>query len=126
MIKNKVLVIGGAGYIGSHMVKYLASRGFAPVVLGKQLIDKSLSGAQGFNLGNGNGFSVKEVIEMAGAIVSKDGKVITVDEAERRPGDPAVLVADAKAATEIFNWQPEYPGLEEMVKHACLWELRQR
>jgi len=33
MIKNKVLVVGGAGYIGSHMVKYLAARGFLPVVL---------------------------------------------------------------------------------------------
>ena len=92
----------------------------------EKLLDKSLSGAQGFNLGNGNGFSVKEVIKTADAVVSKDGKAITVDNAERRPGDPAVLVADAKAAVEIFNWQPEYSNLEEMVEHAWAWELRQR
>jgi len=87
-----------------------------------KLLDQSLSGAQTFNLGNGNGFSVKEVIEAARAVVSKDGKSITVDKADRRSGDPAVLVADAKAATEIFNWQPEYSNLEEMVEHAWAWE----
>jgi len=88
----------------------------------EKLLDKSLSGAQAFNLGNGNGFSVKEVIETASAVVSKDGKSITVDKAERRPGDPAVLVADAKAALKILNWQPEYPSLELMVEHAWAWE----
>jgi len=92
----------------------------------EKLGDKSLIGAHGFNLGNGNGFSVKEVIEMAESIVNKDGKSITVVESGRRPGDPAVLVADAKAATEMLNWQPEYKGLEVMVEHAWAWELRQR
>jgi len=92
----------------------------------EKLIDKSLSGAHGFNLGNGKGFSVKEVIETADAVVSKDGKTIMVDKAERRPGDPAVLVADAKVATEMFYWQPEYQCLEVMIEHAWAWELRQR
>ena len=91
----------------------------------EKLLDQSISGAQGFNLGNGNGFSVKEVIETAGAVVSKDGKTITVDKADRRPGDPAVLVADARAATEIFNLQPKYSNLEEMVEHAWAWESKQ-
>ena len=88
----------------------------------EKLLDQSLSGAQGFNLGNGNGFSVKEVIETASAVVSKDEKSITVDKAERRPGDPAVLVADAKAATDVLIWQPKYSNLEEMVEHAWTWE----
>jgi len=56
--------------------------------------------------------------------VSKDGKTIKVDKAERRPGDPAVLVADARAAIEIFDWQPEYASLVVMVKHAWAWEQR--
>jgi len=92
----------------------------------EKLQDKSLSGALAYNLGNGNGFSVNEVNETAGDVVSKDGRSITVDKAERRPGDPAVLVADAKAATEMLNWQPEYKSLEVMVEHAWAWELRQR
>jgi len=88
----------------------------------EKLLDKSLSGAQVFNLGNGNGFSVREVIETASAVVSKDGKSITVDQAERRPGDPAILLADAKAATDVLNWQPDYANLTEMVEHAWTWE----
>ena len=91
----------------------------------EKLLDQSLSGAQGFNLGNGNGFSVKEVIETARAVVSNDGKTITVDKAERRPGDPAVLVADAKAAKAQLNWQSNYAKLSEMVEHAWAWESKQ-
>jgi len=47
-----------------------------------------------------------------------------VDKSDRRPGDPAVLVADANAATKIFNWLPEHSTLEEMVEHAWAWEQR--
>ncbi|MDA8723847.1 UDP-glucose 4-epimerase GalE [Alphaproteobacteria bacterium] len=88
----------------------------------EKLLDKSLSGAQAFNLGNGNGFSVKEVIETAESVVNKDGKSIIVEESERRPGDPAVLVADAKSAVDVINWQPEYISLKEMLEHAWAWE----
>ena len=90
----------------------------------EKLLDESLCGAQAFNLGNGKRFSVKEVIETASAVVSKDGKSIRVDKSDRRPGDPAVLVADANAATKIFNWLPEHSTLEEMVEHAWAWEQR--
>jgi len=90
-----------------------------------KLLDHSLSGARGFNLGNRYGFSVKEIIEVASAIVSKDGKSIRVDNSERRPGDPVLLMAEAIAALEELNWQPEYPNLEEMIEHAWAWEKRQ-
>jgi len=65
------------------------------------------------------------VIETARAVVRKDVKSIAVDKAELRPGDPAVLVADAKAATEMLDWLSEYSKLEEMVERAWAWESKQ-
>ena len=88
----------------------------------EKLLDKSLIGAQGFNLGNGNGFSVKEVIETANTVVRKNLKSIKVDEAERRPGDPSVLVADSKAAGKFLGWKPTYCDLDVMIEHAWIWE----
>ena len=88
----------------------------------EKLLDKSLSGAETFNLGNGNGFSVKDVIETAEGVVNKDGKSITLVKSERRPGDPAVLVADAKAAVKVLSWRPEYSSLKNMLEHSWVWE----
>lgn len=88
----------------------------------EKLLNKAINGAQVFNLGNGNGFSVKEVIDTAIAVVRKDGKSIEVDEATRRMGDPAVLVADAKMATEFLGWSPNYQDLHLMIQHAWVWE----
>jgi len=68
-----------------------------------------------FNLGNGNGFSVREVID---AVKKVTGLDFPVEETTRRPGDPAYLVAEAKRAKETLGWEPEWPGLEDMVKHA--------
>lgn len=88
------------------------------------LLDKSLKGAQFFNLGNGNGFSVKEVINTASTLVKNDQKSIKVNKATRRKGDPAVLVADAKAATEVLGWKPIYFDLSEIIEHAWVWEKK--
>ncbi|GGO79533.1 UDP-glucose 4-epimerase GalE [Marinobacterium nitratireducens] len=82
-------------------------------------------GALAFNLGNGQGFSVKQVIEVAQQVVAKDGYRIKVNEGERRAGDPAVLVADAQLAREQLGWRPQYADLETIVSHAWAWE-RQR
>jgi len=71
-----------------------------------------------FNLGNGAGFSVKEVIE-AGEKVT--GKKLTVVEAPRRVGDPAVLVADAGKAREVLGWQPKHFSLEKIMEDAWQW-----
>ncbi|MGE4286725.1 MAG: UDP-glucose 4-epimerase GalE [Phycisphaerae bacterium] len=68
-----------------------------------------------FNLGNGNGYSVREVIETVKKVSGKDFKVT---EEARRPGDPAVLTADASKAREILGWQPEWTNLEEIVQTA--------
>jgi len=71
-----------------------------------------------FNLGNGSGFSVKEVIETAKKVIGKSIKVI---EQERRPGDPPVLVGSAQKAREILGWQPQYAELEKIINHAWKW-----
>ncbi|HML05224.1 MAG TPA: NAD-dependent epimerase/dehydratase family protein, partial [Methanobacterium sp.] len=71
-----------------------------------------------FNLGNGNGFSVKEVIETARKIT---GKPIKEVEVERRPGDPPILIGSSKKAMEILNWKPKYHDLSKIVDTAWKW-----
>lgn len=71
-----------------------------------------------FNLGNGNGFSVKEVIETAQKITGIEIKIIIGD---RRLGDPPILVGSSEKAQKILNWQPKYPDLETIISHAWLW-----
>lgn len=71
-----------------------------------------------FNLGNGNGFSVKEVIESAKKVTQKDFTVKVVD---RRPGDPPILVGSSEKAREILGWQPQYPDIETIIRHAWQW-----
>ena len=68
-----------------------------------------------FNLGNGNGFSVREVIDVSRKVT---GKTIKAVEDERRPGDPPVLVGSSKKAQEILGWKPEYADLHKIVETA--------
>lgn len=72
-----------------------------------------------YNLGNGTGFSVKQVIDVAREVSGNDFKV-TIE--PRREGDPAVLVADATLAKQELNWQPKFDTLSEIVKTAWRWE----
>ncbi len=72
-----------------------------------------------YNLGNGNGFSVQQVIDVCRQVT---GRAITVIEGERREGDPAVLVADSSRARSELGWQPQYADLESIVSHAWAWE----
>ncbi|MDP5015782.1 UDP-glucose 4-epimerase GalE [Anabaena sp. UHCC 0187] len=71
-----------------------------------------------FNLGNGNGFSVREVIAAAEDVT---GMVIPVEECDRRPGDPPALIGTSEKARKILNWQPQYPGIKDIVSHAWQW-----
>ena len=75
-----------------------------------------------FNLGNGNGYSVREVIEVARRV---SGREIPVEHGPRRAGDPATLVAGSAQAKRVLNWQPRYAELETIVRHAWAWEQRQ-
>ncbi|AFY75286.1 UDP-glucose-4-epimerase [Synechococcus sp. PCC 7502] len=74
-----------------------------------------------FNLGNGNGYSVKEVIETAKKVTQKPINVVISD---RRAGDPPVLVGSSDRARNILGWQPQYADLEKILKHAWYWANR--
>jgi UDP-glucose 4-epimerase len=74
-----------------------------------------------YNLGNGRGFSVREVVEMARKVT---GHAIPAQDAARRPGDPAVLVASSDKIRRELGWQPRYPELEQIV--ASAWEWRRK
>jgi len=71
-----------------------------------------------YNLGNGNGYSVKEVIETARKVTGK--KIISI-ESSRRPGDPARLVASSEKIRKELRWVPKYPDLETIVETAWRW-----
>lgn len=85
-------------------------------------LNKLLKGGNttAYNLGNGSGFSILEVIETAKAITNKPIKII---KSTRRAGDPAVLVADATKAKKELGWQPKFPDLNTIIEHAWKWEL---
>jgi UDP-glucose 4-epimerase len=74
-----------------------------------------------YNLGNGAGFSVKQVIDIAKEITEKPIKIVL---GERRIGDPAHLVADATRAKVQLGWQPRYTDLATIINHAWQWEKR--
>lgn len=76
-----------------------------------------------FNLGNGEGFSVQEVIDVAKKVT---GKEIAVEHAARREGDPARLVADAQHARTTLGWQPRYTDLTTIIEHAWQWATREK
>jgi UDP-glucose 4-epimerase len=74
-----------------------------------------------YNLGNGSGFSVREVVESARRIT---GHPIPVEMCPRRPGDPAVLVASSEKAMRVLGWQPRYTSLDEIVRTAWAWHQK--
>ena len=76
-----------------------------------------------FNLGNGSGFSVREIIEISEKVTQRS---IPIVECPRRAGDPAVLVGSGDKAKKILGWQPEYADLHQIIAHAWLWHSKQR
>ena len=89
-------------------------------VLGLEYLLKG-GDSQLFNLGNGSGFSVKEVIEAARTVTGKDIKVI---ECDRRPGDPPALVGSSEKARQMLGWQPEYDDIHQILTHAWNWHQK--
>jgi UDP-glucose 4-epimerase len=71
-----------------------------------------------FNLGNGNGFSVREVIEVARQVTQREIKAI---ECDRRPGDPPALVGSSEKARTLLGWNPQYADLQDIIRHAWNW-----
>lgn len=86
------------------------------------ITEQSHAGAFAFNLGNGKGFSVQEVIDVVKEVVERDGYNLTVKDGERRQGDPAILVADSKLAQATLQWEPKFDQLKIIVEHAWNWE----
>ena len=71
-----------------------------------------------YNLGNGRGFSVREVIEAARRVT---GHAIPVEQHPRRPGDPAILVASSEKAQQQLEWRPEHATLDDILASAWIW-----
>jgi UDP-glucose 4-epimerase len=86
-------------------------------VLGLEYLLKGGS-TEVFNLGNGSGFSVRQVIESAEQVT---GRSIKVMEGDRRPGDPPALVGSSDRARQVLGWQPQYPDIAEILTHAWKW-----
>lgn len=146
-----ILVLGGAGYIGSHTVYKLIEDGYDVAVADNfqtghieaihpearfyegdirdyihvtdlaaahVLAMEYLAGggdSDVFNLGNGVGFSVAEIIDKARAVTGHE--IPSVMEA-RRPGDPAVLVASNEKARRVLGWEPEFDDIERIIETA--------
>ncbi|MBT8517351.1 UDP-glucose 4-epimerase GalE [Polynucleobacter paneuropaeus] len=78
--------------------------------------------SRSYNLGNGRGYSILEVIN---AVKTITGKELSMQFDVRRDGDPPVLVADPKNIYKDWGWAANYPKLEEIVRHAWMWEMAQ-
>jgi UDP-glucose 4-epimerase len=81
-------------------------------------LEGKVNGAEAFNLGNGKGFSVKEVIEAGRRVTGTDIRFKIVG---RRPGDPPRLVGSAEKAANVLEWQPKYTDLDEILRTAWKW-----
>ena len=87
----------------------------------QRLLSNQTRGAEFFNLANGHGFSVLEVIEACRRVT---GQQIQYQLHERRPGDPAVLVGDASKAAKTLGWTPQMTNLNDIVQSAWQWMLQ--
>ena len=85
-----------------------------------QALERILKGLPGgkYNLGNGNGFSVKEVIKIARNVT---GRSIPSKIVERRPGDPAILVSSSEKVINELGWEPQFPNLDVIIETAWRW-----
>ncbi|HSH05789.1 MAG TPA: UDP-glucose 4-epimerase GalE [Anaerolineae bacterium] len=77
--------------------------------------------SRAYNLGNGNGFSVQQVIDTTRQVT---GHPIPAIATPRRPGDPATLIADSTKIRQELNWQPQYPDLQQIIETAWAWHQR--
>jgi UDP-arabinose 4-epimerase len=89
-------------------------------VLALEALNRGLP-SDAFNLGNGRGYSVKEVINAAQKIT---GNRVPIHIAPRRPGDPSCLVSDSRRARTVLGWQPRYENLTTILSHAWQWHRK--
>lgn len=84
----------------------------------ERLLQKRADGAEQYNLANGAGYSVLEVIQACRDVTKQP---INFHSLPRRAGDPAILVGDATKAGKVLNWKPEYSDLHSMIASAWAW-----
>ena len=119
--KNSRLKVFGADYEtpdGSCVRDYIHVNDLASSHLLAAEYLQHQQGYHAFNLGNGRGFSVLDIIRAAEQVT---GKSIPYEICTRRTGDPAVLLADASAAQRILGWNPLYTSIEEIIETAWCW-----
>jgi UDP-glucose 4-epimerase len=87
-------------------------------ILALRSLDK---GSLRYNLGNGHGFSVKEVVEVSRQVT---GHPIPTRVGPRRPGDPSILIADSTKIRQKMGWEPRYPNLHGIIESAWQWHSR--
>ena len=75
-------------------------------------------GSRVYNLGSGQGFTVKEVVETAREVT---GHPIPAEMGPRRPGDPAALIASSDKIQRELGWKPQYPELRDIIETAWKW-----
>ena len=79
------------------------------------------NGSCKYNLGNGNGYSIREVIQTVQEIT---GKKIPTTIGQRRPGDPAILIASSESIRRELGWQPKFPDLNSIIESAWTWHKK--
>lgn len=77
--------------------------------------------SRAYNMGNGQGYSIKQVIDVAKQVTGND---FSVETGERRSGDPARLVADSSLLQKELGWKPEFTDLQSIILHAWAWEQK--
>ncbi len=121
MGKREAITINGTDYPtpdGSCVRDYIHVLDLAEAhILALKFLQKHQK-SEGFNLGNGKGYSVKEVIDAAKRVTQKE---ILVKLGERREGDPPELVGSSKKAEEVLGWSPKWKNLDEIVASAWAW-----
>lgn len=118
IFKNPVITINGTDYPtsdGTCIRDYIhiADLGSAHILVMEKLFNGNASFC--YNLGNGQGFSVREVLHAAEEVM---GRSIPTKIGPRRPGDPAVLVASADKIKSELGWKPLYPDIRTIIEHA--------
>ena len=122
--KREAITVFGSDYAtadGTCIRDYIHVSDLAEAhVLGLQYLQNG-NKSEIFNLGNGNGFSVKEVIDAAKQIT---GKPINVVYGDRRAGDPPALVGSSEKVRTVLNWQPKYADINLILQHAWQWHQK--
>lgn len=119
LVQRQKIVLFGDDYAtrdGSCVRDYIHVIDLAQAhILALRALDE---GSRSYNLGNGQGYTNKEVIQMAREVT---GHAIPMEVGPRRPGDPAILIADSEDIKRTLGWEPRFPDLRAIVETAWRW-----